>query len=190
MLKGRCRYAGRQHEADVKQAAFGVFDHETDALGSQYIGNLMGIGNDGPRAFRDNEIAEMRRREHRAFDMHVRVNKRRKNGFSGEIDDFSGFDAARGNKTRDAVTSYEHVDSRKPHAVKNIGRYGPGETKIRQAGGKARLEVADGGGEGVGHGGVLGKAGADAGGWFFCWCGRGCRLKNRRLPMLMRVYAV
>ena len=102
----------------------------------------MGIGNDGPRAFRDNEIAEMRRREHRAFDMHVRVNKRRKNGFSGEIDDFSGFDAARGNKTRDAVTSYEHVDSRKPHAVKNIGRDGPGETKIRQAGGKARVDLS------------------------------------------------
>ena len=67
-------------------------DELLDALRAEDIGNLMGLRDAGRGAMLQGGLEEHRRRDHRAFDMHMDIDESRNDPASGKVCDLLGLD--------------------------------------------------------------------------------------------------
>jgi len=86
---------------------FGILEHEADAVQTQYIGDLVRIGDDRSDAMGHNGAGEFRGRGHGAFDVHVGVDEARSQIGSFQIDDLVRFIAFA--QSHDAGSSHSHI---------------------------------------------------------------------------------
>ena len=83
----RCRrHARRQVDADVHRRLLGAGEEVADALRAEHVGDLVGIAEDSGDTVRQDATVEFKRRHHRRFDVHMRVDEARHGEASASVD--------------------------------------------------------------------------------------------------------
>ena len=81
----RRRNAGRQHEPHIDRQALGGLEHVVDAVGTHDVGDLVGVGNDGGRAMRQDGLRKFTRRNKTRLEMDVRIDEARADDLAGHV---------------------------------------------------------------------------------------------------------
>ncbi|OPZ68548.1 MAG: hypothetical protein BWY83_02273 [bacterium ADurb.Bin478] len=77
-FQGRCGHARREHKEDVEWIVFAGLHHVADSLVAEYIGDLVRISDHRSRTQGHYRSGELRHLHHGAFDVHVAVDKARR----------------------------------------------------------------------------------------------------------------
>ena len=71
------RHAGRRAEEDLEVGGGGVFQHVAHTVNTEYVRYFVRVRNRGHRAVSGRDAAELRRHQHRAFDVDVGIDEAR-----------------------------------------------------------------------------------------------------------------
>ena len=76
-LEIRRRHTARRTEEELERHFLAVVDHVADALLAQHIGDFVRVADGGHRAMARSQPSKFRRHEHRALDVHMRIDEAR-----------------------------------------------------------------------------------------------------------------